>query len=317
MPAFQRRRGRAQDDLGPAQLAAVQGQVARRIAGAFLLLVAGVVLLVDHDQCQPRQRGQHRHPRAQHDARAPAVRGQPGAQALGGRQAAVQRHHRRITQTRPKAGGKTRQQLWRQVDLGHQHQHLRIGARGQGAGGGAHVDLGLAAAGGAEQQEGAGLLVNLRQSARLVCGKRFVIDSDLDARRGRGRRALQAPRHLHAAQAAQLRRQGGQRHLAQRALVVARGEGHQLPPFGRQRCQAVEHAGHGAHLRRQLGRRRWRVAPHHAQHLARAQRHAHDAAGRQRRWAGVGQRLAQAAVRRGGHSDAQPVGHALGRPWRA
>ena len=313
MPAFQRRRGRAQDDLGPAQLAAVQGQVARRIAGAFLLLVAGVVLLVDHDQCQPRQRGQHRHPRAQHDARAPAVRRQPGGQALRRRQPAVQGHHGGIA----KARGKTRQQLRRQVDLGHQHQHLRIGARGQGPGGGAHVDLGLAAAGGAEQQEGAGLLVNLRQSARLVCGKRFVIDSDLDARRGRGRRALQAPRHLHAAQAAQLRRQGGQRHLAQRALVVARGEGHQLPPFGRQRRQAVEHAGHGAHLRRQLGRRRWRVAPHHAQHLARAQRHAHDAAGGQRCWAGVRQRLAQPAVRRGGHGDAQPVGHALGRPWRA
>ena len=49
------------------------------------------VLLVDDHQRQPRQGGQHRHARAQHDARGAGVRGQPGGQPLRRRQAAVQR----------------------------------------------------------------------------------------------------------------------------------------------------------------------------------------------------------------------------------
>ena len=55
VPALQRRRGRTQDHLGARQLAAVQRQVARRIARAFLLLVARVVLFIDHDQLEPGQ----------------------------------------------------------------------------------------------------------------------------------------------------------------------------------------------------------------------------------------------------------------------
>ena len=42
------------------------GQVAGGVARAFLLLVAGVVLLVHHHQAQARHRSEHRQPRAQH-----------------------------------------------------------------------------------------------------------------------------------------------------------------------------------------------------------------------------------------------------------
>jgi len=50
MPALQRGRGAAQDDLGALVPRAPQRQVARRVARALLLLVAGVMLLIDHDE---------------------------------------------------------------------------------------------------------------------------------------------------------------------------------------------------------------------------------------------------------------------------
>jgi hypothetical protein len=133
--------------LAPLEPAAVDGQVARRVARAFLLLEAGVVLLVDHDQPEPRQRGQHRQPRAQHDAAWPGAR-PASAQALRRRQAAVQRDQ---------ADGPAKARAKRASSCGVRlisgTSTSTCAARPPARGGGAQVDLGLAAAGGAVQQE--------------------------------------------------------------------------------------------------------------------------------------------------------------------
>ncbi len=148
-PGLQRRRGRPEHNRDAALLGPPQCQVARGIAQALLLLVGGVVLLVDEDQREVRQRGQHRQPRAEHDARFAAVRRQPVQRARLLGQTAVQRSQRHPGKTR----GNARLQLRRQVDLGHQHQHLRGRVAREGIGDGVQVDLGLAAAGDPVQQE--------------------------------------------------------------------------------------------------------------------------------------------------------------------
>ena len=68
-------------------------EIARRIAKPFLLLVGGIVLLVDDDQAESRQRGEHRRTRADHDARLAAVRGAPrvAPRCSGARNAAPRR----------------------------------------------------------------------------------------------------------------------------------------------------------------------------------------------------------------------------------
>ena len=110
-------------------------------------------------------------------------------------------------------------------------------------------------------------------------------------------RAAQAPGQLFMAQIAQLRRQGGQGDFTQAALVVARGKGHQTAPVDVQRRNAIEHGGHAARGHA-FGQRRRRAIPDHAQHLALAQRHAHQRARRQGLCAGVTEQVAQRAVRR-------------------
>ena len=89
VPALKRWRGRSQHHLGPLQPPPVDGQVTGRVACAFLLLVAGVVLFIDHDQLQVGQRRKHRHAGAQHNPRGAAVGGQPACQALRRGHAAV------------------------------------------------------------------------------------------------------------------------------------------------------------------------------------------------------------------------------------
>ena len=172
VPAFQRRRGRTQNHLGAFQPRTVDRQIARRITRAVLALVAGVVLFVDHDQAQPWHGGQHRQPRAQHDARPalgrPTVRRQPGLQALRRGHAAVQRNHGGFAITRRKALLKARQQLRRQVDLRHHHQCLGQRVAFQQRLHRVQIDLGLAAAGGAKQQKGAILCIKNGQSPRLL-----------------------------------------------------------------------------------------------------------------------------------------------------
>ncbi len=120
-PAFDRRRGGPEDDRDAQHLRTLHGQVARRVAHAFAGLVRRVVLLVDDDQRKSRQRREDREPRADDDARATFVGGQPRRRTLAGREPAVQRHHAE----RRKAGTHLGLELWRQVDLRHQQQRLR------------------------------------------------------------------------------------------------------------------------------------------------------------------------------------------------
>ena len=133
----------------PSQPAAPDREVARRITRAFLLLVRRVVLLVDDDQAEPRQRGEHREPGAEHEvgdaevrARASCAAAAPASGRCAARRCGGRRSARRSAP-----------QLRRQVDLGHQHQRLAAGR--ERLLGGAQVDLGLAAAGHAVQQHGA------------------------------------------------------------------------------------------------------------------------------------------------------------------
>ncbi len=168
VPALQRGRGAAQDDLGAGIAPAPDGQVARRVARAFLLLVAGVVLLVHHDQRQPRQAGEHRHARAQHDARRARVCRQPALEPLRVGHAAVHADHAGRAILRRKARQEALLQLGREIDLGHHHQHLGAGVGIQRGLGGPQVDLGLAAARAAVEQEGAGVGGDLREDVGLL-----------------------------------------------------------------------------------------------------------------------------------------------------
>ena len=311
MPALQRGRGAAQDDLGALLAPAPQRQIARRVARPFLLLVAGVVFFVHHDQRQPRQAGEHRHARAQHDARAPAVRGQPAGQALRIRHATVQADHAACAIQRREAGAKARFKLRREVDLGHHHQRLGCRVACQCGLHAVQVHLGLATAGAAIQQKGAGLRRDLAAHALLLCAECYGFGSFWGVRRvlrGRGR-AAQAACELLGAEFAQLRRQRGQCYFAQAALVVTRGEGHQAAPGGIQWRQACEHAGHGAQLRHRGERLAGQGIPHHAEHLALAQGHAHQRAGRQGFGVLVAEQVAHAAVCGGLDGHVQDAGH--------
>ena len=114
------------------------------------------MFFVDHDQAQPRHRCEHRQARAEHQIGLAEVRGEPMAQALRRRQATVQRHQ----VVAGKSLGKSRLELRREVDLGHQDQDLppcseRLRRSMQ-------VDLGLAATRHTMQQV----------SRRRVCEKR-------------------------------------------------------------------------------------------------------------------------------------------------
>ena len=267
------------------------------------------MLLVDDDQAEPGQRREDRHPRAEHQVGRAEQRGQPVAQPLGRREAAVQRDDApRHGAAGAEAGSDARLELRRQVDLGHQQQHLPAGVeRGLG---GAQVDLGLAAAGDAVQQRDAARRAFAERGQRGE--RRRLLGARRRARRCRAGRCgcrhrrvalphrLDAPAQHALVERAQRRRQHGQRHLADRALVVTRAKLDQIEPGRRQRRQGTEHlayrfeVGVGETGCFALGR----SAPHHAEHVAPAQRHADQRSGREGRLGEVGQRLRQAAVLR-------------------
>ncbi len=121
--------------------------VARRIAETFRLLERAVVLLVHDDQTQTRQRREYGEPRPEHDARIARLCRAPVLHTLCLVQRAVQADEAGLREARLHHGFELR----RQRDLGHQHQHLPAafenGVRE------AKVNLGLAAAGDAHQEE--------------------------------------------------------------------------------------------------------------------------------------------------------------------
>jgi hypothetical protein len=119
-----------------------------------------------------------------------------------------------------------------------------------------------------------------------------------------------AARQARVVQLAQLGRQDGQRQFAHPALVVGGGKVHQGPPLGTQRRQGGQRLVDGL----QLGRRGLAVLrprPDQPGHLAPAQGHAHQRAGRQGFRVAVVQQPAHGRVARRFHRDSQiqQVGH--------
>ncbi len=142
---FERWRRRTQHDRHRRALCAQHAEVARRVAEAFLLLVGGVVLLVDDEHGELRQRREHGRARADDDARLAAVGAPPGVAALRSRERRMQDGGLGV-----EPPPETLDELRRQRDLGHEHQ--RLAARGDRRRDDAHVHLGLAAAGDAMEQ---------------------------------------------------------------------------------------------------------------------------------------------------------------------
>ena len=130
----------------PRWLRARYGQVARRIAQAFGLLERAVLLLVHDDEAQCRQRREHREPGAQHDAGPPFGCRTPVVEALGFGKSAMKARSARARE----AACHQRLELRRQRDLRHQQERLL--ACFERGGNRVQVDLGLAAAGDAEQK---------------------------------------------------------------------------------------------------------------------------------------------------------------------
>ena len=129
-------------------LRAQDGEVARRVAkAAFVLLERGVVFLVDDDHAEIGHRREHRRARAEHDARLARDALPPGGEALGVGERGMQ-HRDRHGETFAEA----RHELRREPDFRHQHQ--RAPAAAQRVLHRVQIDLGLAAAGDAIQQEG-------------------------------------------------------------------------------------------------------------------------------------------------------------------
>ena len=144
--AFEAGRGRAQHHAGAGRLRAHDGDVAAVVARRFLLLVALVVLLVHHDQPEIAHRREDAGARAHHHARRAGADAAPLLGALGVAEGAVQNGHA-VAEAREKLAGHG----GRERDLGHQQQ--RAAARGERGVDGVQIDLGLARAGDAVQQE--------------------------------------------------------------------------------------------------------------------------------------------------------------------
>ena len=119
------------------------------VGGAVLLLEAAVVLLVHHDDGEVLHRREDGAAHAHADARLAAPQAQPLGVALGAGEAGVEQRDV-VAEARAEAAGELR----RQRDLRDQHQRALAG--GARAGDRLEVDLGLAGAGDAVEEEGAG-----------------------------------------------------------------------------------------------------------------------------------------------------------------
>ena len=252
LPGLERRRRRSEQHRDALAPAAPDREVARRVARTFLLLVRRVVLLVDDDQAEPRQRGEHRQAGAEHQVGQTELRRQPAAQPLRRRQPAVQGDDAPAGE----AAREALDQLRREVDLGHQHQRLPAGA--EHLLGRAQIDLGLAAAGDAVQQRRAGIGPSDRPADRRrgrglgvgEGGPGLVGRRRVDAARPRLAQPAHAIGERVAAEPTQLGRQHRQGDLAGAALVVPGGEFDQRAPIGGERRDVAAYLGD----RLQLGR---------------------------------------------------------------
>ena len=149
VPALGPRRGGSGDEHGAGLRSAVPGDLARVVAWIALLLVRRLVLLVDDHQPEVGHGREDRRARADGDPRDPVANAAPLVAALSGGELRVQQGHP-VAEARPEAGERLRGQR----DLGDQRDHAPPPLeRGLGA---RQVDLRLARAGDAMEQELAG-----------------------------------------------------------------------------------------------------------------------------------------------------------------
>ena len=169
--ALETGRGRAQHHARAGGLRAHDGHIAAVIARRLLLLVALIVLFVDHDQAEIAHRREHAGTRAHHHARLARADAAPLLGALGIGESAVQNRHA-IAEAREELARHRR----RERDLRHQQQ--RAAARRQRGFDGAQINLGLARAGDAVQQKRVELLAIrwlLRIAANASCCAGFRV----------------------------------------------------------------------------------------------------------------------------------------------
>ena len=149
VPALEGGGGRAEDAAGALDDRAHHGHVAGAVARAFVLLVAAVVLFVDNHQAEGAHGGEDGRARADDHLRFAAADAVPLVVALAIAQGAVE-----DGDDLAEAGGEAVDRLGGEGDLRHQDDGRA--ALGEGGGDGLHVDLGLARAGDAEEEDGLG-----------------------------------------------------------------------------------------------------------------------------------------------------------------
>ena len=287
------------------------------VAEALLVLVRAVVLLVDHDQAEVLDRREQRRARADRDRRGAAAQPLPLLEPLARAQAAVQ-HRERVAE----AAAQPREDLVRERDLGHEHE--RPPARVERGGDRAQVDLGLAAAGDAVEQERLGLPAPSTAAAigasaaawsRVSSTRRVGLERRAEhvARRAARRRTRAKPRCASARSAA-----AGSEGVRQRALRREPLEQLELARCARERGARRGEIDAGRELRdallaharaRPLAHLARRDEPVAAQRLERA--------ARRRRRAGARARRARAALRRARRARPRRAGHGAAARRRA
>ena len=152
--AFQRGRGRAEHDHRPFHLAAHNRHVARVVAGRLLLLVGMLVLLVHDDEAERFDGRKDGRAGADGNPRAALANLVPLVVPLAGGQMAVQHRHQGLQ----RAGAEPRLEALDGLRRERDFRHEDNGALAllQGVGDGLQIDLRLAAAGDAVEQEGGG-----------------------------------------------------------------------------------------------------------------------------------------------------------------
>ncbi len=214
LPRLRPRRRRAEDRDRSLERGPLRRDGAGVVARVRLLLVRGVVLLVDADHAERRERREHGRAGADDDGRLAGDDPLALVATLGLREAGVEQRDP-VSEARAEAADRLR----RQRDLGHEHD--RAAARGERGLARADVDLGLAAAGRAGEED---VSTAAREQALDPLERGFLRLGQLGRRRlggqAGGRRhvpPLAAPLRL-------LRRDQPERAGRRRAVVVREPE---------------------------------------------------------------------------------------------
>jgi hypothetical protein len=262
LPALRPRRGAAVERHRALERCPLGRHRAGVVAWVGLLLVGGVVLLVDADQADSAHRREHGRACADDDARRPARDPLPFVPPLRLREARVQDRDG-VPEARPEASDRLR----RERDLGHEHD--RPEAPLERRRGGLEVDLRLAAARGAVEEEVVAAGVDRVDDPRhrLLLGSAQPLWGRLAVERlplARGRLLL-PPRPPH-------RRDELQRPRRGRAVVLGQPEREIDERLGQLVDDALDR--HRAHP----DRRRFHDLDHDPPRARAAERHRHDSA---------------------------------------